>query len=103
MNFSFPNFILGIFAFALGVWMVYAAFEINHHILFAGWAERKWGPGSGTTFYRLLGLLVCFFAIFVMFGFVDLFGTAFGSNSSTPTNTQGLSPGTGSGTRRIAD
>lgn len=105
MNFSIPNLILGLLAFALGAWMIYAAFDINHHILFAGWAERKWGPGSGTTFYRFLGLAICLFAIFVMIGVIDLFGTAFSSGTTTePTNNQGLTPGSGGGTtRRIAD
>ena len=104
MSFSIPNIILGIFALLLGGWMVYAAYDINHHILFAGWAERKWGPGSGTTFYRLLGLLICIFAIFVTLGIIDLFGSAFSGNTTPGTTTnQGLTPGTGSGTRRIAD
>jgi hypothetical protein len=104
MNFSLPNLILGLLSFALGIWVTYAAFDINHHILFAGWAERKWGPGSGTTFYRLFGLVICLFGVFVMFGFIDLFGSAFnGSTSQTPVNNQGLTPSNPSGLRRIAD
>jgi len=104
MNFSLPNIILGLLALLLGVWVVYKAYDINHHILFAGWAERKWGPGSGTTFYRLLGLAISIFAIFVMLGIIDLFGSAFSSSTPTPTtNNPGLTPGSGTGTRRIAD
>jgi hypothetical protein len=106
MNFSLPNLILGLIAFVLGGWIVYAAFDINHHILFAGWAEKKWGPGSGTTFYRFLGLAICIFAIFVMVGIIDLFGSAF-SGTVSPGNsnpqTQSLTPGSGTNTRRIAD
>lgn len=103
MSFSLPNIILGLFALLLGIWVVYKAYDINHHILFAGWAERKWGPGSGTTFYRLLGLVISIFAIFVMLGIIDLFGSAFSGTATPTTNNQGLTPGTGTGTRRIAD
>jgi hypothetical protein len=77
MSFSLPNLILGLISIAIGVWMVVKAYHINHHILFLGWVERKYGPGMGTTAYQLLGTGFILFGCFVALGFVDLFGAAF--------------------------
>ena len=108
-NFSFPNLIVGIIGVILGGWVVKESYYINHHVLFLGWAENKWGPGAGTTFYRLVGAAVCVFAVFVMLGYIDMFGMAFGGNTSSATG-QGKSAapvfqgGTGGTVKnRIAD
>jgi hypothetical protein len=104
MNFSVPNIILGLIGLALGIWITYSAYNINHHILFAGWVERKFGPGTGTIFYQLLGLAIALFSILVMIGIVDLFGAAFGtSGRSSNQNNQNLVPSNGGNQRKIAD
>lgn len=106
MNFSIPNIILGLIGLALGVWVTYSAYNINHHILFAGWVERKFGPGTGTIFYQLLGAGIALFSIVVMLGIVDLFGAAFGNsnpNSPQAQQNQTLTPSNGGTQRRIAD
>jgi hypothetical protein len=88
MSFSVPNIVLGVIGIGLGVLVTYSAYHINHHILFAGWVEKKWGPGTGTLFYRLFGLVIAIFSILVFLGIVDLYGSAFGSNTpSTQTRT----------------
>lgn len=87
MNFSLPNIILGLLGISGGVALIIYAFYINHHILFAGWIENKYGPGTGTTFYRLLGVAFCIFFIFVTLGYIDLFGDALGNNSTSQTQT----------------
>ena len=75
-NFSWPNFFVGILGIALGLWITKDAYHINHHILFMGWAERKYGPGTGTVLYRFFGIgLVCF-SILVMIGTVDVTGSS---------------------------
>jgi hypothetical protein len=107
-NFSFPNLIVGIIGVILGGWVVKESYYINHHILFLGWAENKWGPGAGTTFYRLVGAGVCVFAVFVMLGYIDMFGMAFGGSSSSSGQNGSAAPvfqGGGGGTvrNRIAD
>lgn len=116
MSFSLPNIIMGLIGLALGVWIIVNAFHLNHHILFLGWVEQKWGPGSGTTAYLFIGLGICLFSVFVILGYLDLAGAAFGGPEkglggsgalkNTPTNTGGgsvpvLPRGTGNG--RIVD
>lgn len=81
ISLTIPNLIFGAIGIGLGIWVTYSAYHINHHILFAGWIENKYGPGSGTTFYRFLGAGICIFSIFVFLGIIDLFGSAFGSVS----------------------
>ncbi len=82
LSISLPNILMGLIGLALGVFMVSKAYYLNHHILFLSWAEQKWGPGSGTTTYRLVGLFLCVFSVFVIVGWVDLFGSAFGVPAS---------------------
>ncbi len=84
--FSWQNFILGILGIALGVYVIKDAFYINHHIYFLGWAENKFGPGGGTTFYKFLGVALCVFFFFVMFGYIDLVGNAVGGNTVSKNN-----------------
>lgn len=101
MSFSIPNIILGIISMTIGVWMVVKAYHINHHILFLGWVERKYGPGTGTNAYQLLGIGFILFGFFVALGFVDLFGAAFPARETEVAPTRFQSSGRGS--TRIAD
>ena len=90
------NFIIGLILGISGFYLVKEAFYINKQLLFVGWAERKWGPGSGTTFYQFFGMALMIFALFVAVGTIDVFNAAFGSNpgkvpsaqTTTPTVTQ---------------
>jgi hypothetical protein len=84
-GFSWPNFFVGIVGISLGAWITPNAYYINHHILFIGWAERKWGPGSGTIFYKFAGIALIIFSILVTIGTIDLTG------SSGFTSTKGTS------------
>ncbi len=103
MSFSLPNIILGLIAIAIGVWMVKDAFHINHHILFLGWVEKKYGPGTGTNAYQIFGIIMCLFGVFVALGYIDLFSNAFGSTPAPKQNTI-LPSGSGRpGGSRIAD
>jgi hypothetical protein len=86
--FSIPNVIFGLIGISGGVAITYYAYYINHHLLFLGWVEQKWGPGMGTTAYRLIGLAVTIFGFFVLIGRIDLFTAAFGGSGSTPTSSQ---------------
>jgi hypothetical protein len=87
--FSIPNLILGIIGISGGIAITYYAYYINHHLLFLGWVEQKWGPGMGTTAYRLIGLAVTIFGFFVLIGRIDLFTAAFGGGGgSSPTSSQ---------------
>jgi hypothetical protein len=86
--FSIPNIIFGIIGISGGIAITYYAYYINHHLLFLGWVEQKWGPGMGTTAYRLIGLAVTIFGFLVLIGRIDLFSAAFGSGGATPTSSQ---------------
>jgi len=73
--FSATNFIIGIFGLIIGIVLIKEAFTINHHWLFLGWAEQKWGPGSGTLAYRIIGVGILIFSLLVMGGQIDLSGS----------------------------
>jgi len=73
---SIGNIILGLLGIAGGVYMMKEAYYLNHHVYFLSWAERKWGPGSGTLAYRFIGLALTIFAVFVITGWVDLVGSS---------------------------
>lgn len=73
-NFSIANLIIGILGMVGGVFMMKEAFYLNHRVLFLGWAERKFGPGHGTTAYTFIGLGIIVFSIFVAIGTIDLAG-----------------------------
>lgn len=104
MSFSIPNIILGLICIGMGVWLVKDAFHINHHILFLGWVENKYGPGTGTTAYQLLGVGMCLFGVFVTLGYIDLFSNAFGTTTNTRPNTTIVPSGSGRASgSRIAD
>jgi hypothetical protein len=116
MSFSLPNIIMGLLGLLLGVWIIVNAFYLNHHVLFLGWVEEKWGPGTGTTAYLFIGLVICLISVFVILGYLDLAGAAFGgsdrglagSNSKVqgvPSNNGGGVPvlPKGSGSGRIVD
>ena len=86
MYFSFGNLIMGLIGLVVGVFMIAKAYYLNHHVLFLDWAEQKWGGGGGTKAYRVIGLIVCVFSVFVMFGWIDVFGTSFGSRNTSSDN-----------------
>ena len=112
MSFSLPNIIMGLIGMALGVAIIVNAFYLNHHVLFLGWVETKWGSGTGTTAYLFIGLLICLISVFVILGYLDLAGSAFGSpekglnNGSSkqiPSNNSAPVLPRGGGSGRIVD
>jgi hypothetical protein len=104
MSFSIANFIMGLIAIGIGIWLIRDAFHINHHILFLGWVEQKYGSGTGTNAYQLLGVAMCIFGVFVALGFIDLFSNAFGTTQPTTQQTVIIPSGSGrSGGSRVAD
>lgn len=74
-NFSFSNIIIGIIGAIAGTLIIKEAFHINHHIYFLDFVERKYGPGSGTTAYRFVGLAICVLSILTMIGLIDISGS----------------------------
>ena len=85
---SVGNFVIGAILIAIGVWFVVKAYWFNHQVFFLGWAERKWGPGSGTTAYRFIGFGMCVLGMFCGLGIVDIYGTAFGGKNSRNSSSQ---------------
>ena len=73
-GFNFENIIIGIIGCIGGTLIIKEAFHINHHIYFLDFIERKYGPGSGVTAYRLIGLATCILSILAMIGIIDLAG-----------------------------
>ncbi len=74
-GFNFGNIIIGVIGCICGTLMIKEAFHINHQIYFLDFIERKYGPGSGTTAYRLIGLAICVLSILAMIGIIDLAGS----------------------------
>ena len=89
------NFIFGLIFGGAGFWFVKDAYHINHQILFVGWAERKWGPGSGTTFYTVLGVGLIIFGFFTAIGKVDIATAAFGASQKTQSSSLSTDPNGG--------
>jgi hypothetical protein len=83
--FSFSSLIQGIIGLIGGIAIIYYAFALNHRVFFLDFVERKYGGGSGTTAYRLIGLLVCIFSMFLMVGKINLAGNING-DTGAPTN-----------------
>ncbi len=77
------NIIIGLIFGGVGFWLVKDAYYINHQILFVGWAERKFGPGSGTTFYTLFGVALIIFGFLTAIGKIDVFNAAFGGGQKS--------------------
>lgn len=71
MGFNIGNIILGGLGVALGILIMKEAFYINHHLFFLDFVEKKFGGGTGTLAYRIVGLVLCFFSIAVMIGLID--------------------------------
>jgi hypothetical protein len=104
MYFSWSNFFVGILGIAIGVYLIKDSFNLNHHVLFLGWVEKKYGPGSGTLAYKLIGLGVIIFSTFVAIGQINFVESAFGGGSTqstqnttqtviqTPANRSGIAP-----------
>lgn len=83
---TLPNFVMGIIGIGIGILLIVKAYYLNHHILFLGWIESKWGSGTGTIAYRMIGLGMCIFSIFVMTGWIDIAGNSGLSTTSEQTN-----------------
>lgn len=84
---DFSNFLIGVCFMALGTFMMVKAFYLNHQIYFVEFAERKWGPGSGTLAYRYMGFALVIFSVFVIIGRINLTNQQGTSNrrQQTPT------------------
>jgi hypothetical protein len=72
---SVGNIVFGVFGLIVGFWVMYNAYYIHHQIYYFGWAEKKLGPGMGTVAYRIVGVCLMLFSIFVLTGWIDLFGS----------------------------
>lgn len=89
------NIIIGLIFGGAGFYLVKEAYYVNHQILFVGWAERKWGPGSGTTFYRFFGVGLIIFGLFTIIGKIDVGGAAFGNGKQSVSSTASVDPNSG--------
>ncbi|GAB4143308.1 MAG: hypothetical protein OHK0017_00530 [Patescibacteria group bacterium] len=67
------NFIVTVVLVAIGVYFVANAYYLNHHVLFLGWVEQKWGPGSGTLAYKFIGLGLIVLATLIITGVINVF------------------------------
>jgi hypothetical protein len=88
MNFTFSNFFIGIIGFIIGIGVVSQAYNLNHHLYFLDFIEKKYGSGTGTTAYQMVGIILSLFSVMVMIGLVDFTGTTPGLNKNTTSNIQ---------------
>jgi hypothetical protein len=89
--FSFSNLLLGIIGFAGGIAIIYYSYFLNHRVYFLDFVERKFGGGSGTSAYRLIGVAVCIFSMLLMVGKATLDGNV---NGGSKTNKGTTAPAT---------
>jgi hypothetical protein len=98
MQFTWGGTILGTVLICIGTYLIYDAYNLNHKVIFLGWAEQKWGPGSGTLAYKVIGLVLIMFAFLIITGLfnpfanpLDTLGT--GSGGSRGESTQNFTGG----------
>jgi hypothetical protein len=70
---TFGNITATAILVATGTYFVAQAYHLNHHVVFLGWVERKWGPGSGTIAYKIAGLALILLATLIITGVVNVF------------------------------
>jgi hypothetical protein len=97
---SIGNLIFGFCGIGGGFFVLTRAYYLNHQIYFLAFAERKWGPGSGTLAYRAIGLGLMIFCIFVITGYIDLFPA--GASTIQTNNSTSPLPSSNSGPIQIA-
>ena len=98
MNITFGGFTTGIIMIAIGTFLIYDAYRLNHHVLFLAWFEKQWGPGGGTLAYKAIGMVLIIFAFFIMTGLFDPFKNPLdtlkaGSGSADNSNIQNFTGG----------
>lgn len=88
------NFIVFVVLIATGVALVVNAYYLNHHLVFLGWVEQKWGPGTGTLAYKIIGLALILLAALIITGVVDVFEDPLSQLERTgdPSTSSGNSP-----------
>jgi len=72
----FVNALLGVIGIALGLAMIIKSYYINRHILYLGWAEKKFGRGYGSVAYKAIGFVVIVLSFFVLTGQINLAGSS---------------------------
>ncbi len=99
MGFFSFNTLIGLIGMVCGFFLIKEAYYFNHHILFLKYIERKFGPGMGTSAYKLIGLSVIIFSFFVFLGQINLFqrGVIEGSQTNQATQNQNVIPRSNSG------
>jgi hypothetical protein len=73
MRFTLGGTVIGVIMIAIGTYLISDAYNLNHKVLFLGWAERKWGPGSGTLAYKIIGMVLIGFAFLIITGLFNPF------------------------------
>jgi hypothetical protein len=66
------NIIIGLIFGAAGAAFIIYAYPLNKKVLFLSWVEQKWGMGTGSTAYKMLGLFCIVLGICSIIGWVDL-------------------------------
>jgi hypothetical protein len=78
------NVIIGLIFGAVGVAFILYAYPLNKKILFLSWVEQKYGQGTGSTAYKLLGLVLLFAGICAIIGWLDLAKPILGAFEGSP-------------------
>ena len=89
MHFTWGGTIVGTIMISIGTYLIYDAYHLNHQVLFLGWAERRWGPGSGTLAYKVIGLILAVFAFLIITGLFNPFANpldTLGKDGATNSN-----------------
>ena len=73
MRFTWNGTIIGTIMIAIGTYLISDAYNLNHKVLYLGWAEQKWGPGSGTLAYKVIGMVLVLFAFLIITGLFNPF------------------------------
>ena len=66
------SIVIGLIGIVVGIALIKYSYYLNHQVYFLDFVERKFGGGTGTLAYRLVGASVCLLSIFIMFGIVKV-------------------------------
>ncbi len=69
--------LLGLIVMAIGVYVTVRSYKILEWFGSSQWAEQKLGPGGSHTFYKLMGVFIAFFGIFIATDIVSDIFSAF--------------------------
>jgi hypothetical protein len=83
---TFGGFSVGLACTVTGFLIIKNAYYLNHQMFFLDFWEKKFGQGTGTNGYQLIGLMLVILGAFSMLGILDLTANPVGDSAKTQTS-----------------